>query len=113
MNSTVGMFSGPALEEIHDELVQWYLDTRRALIEMMEESRPYGAIELDPEEQLHRAVTMTPEEWQQELGRIQLRYRGEPDAEEKVAAAVQEYLTHIKNLAQARPGQVEEDIRGS
>lgn len=103
----IGMFSGPELEKIKTELIEWYLLTKRELIELMEESQPYGSIKLDPQDQLRRAISMTPEEWQLELGRIKLRHRGEPDAEERVAKDVQDFLTHIKGIAQRYPSVLE------
>lgn len=105
-------FSGVELQKIHDELVEWYLTTKEELVRQIEDSQPYGSVTLDPKEQLHRAITMTSEEWQQELGRIQLRFRGHPDAEQKVQQAVQDYMIHIQQLSQRYPQQAEEEFRG-
>jgi|SRR3990172_3839450 len=94
------MLTGEKMEQMKKDLIEWYTSTRTRLIALMEESSPVGTIQLSPSEQVERFLNMTPEDWQQELYRIGVRYKGLPNEEELIRTDVQDFLSYIRQHLQ-------------
>jgi len=94
------MLSKQRLEEVRGNLITWYTTKRSRLIKVMEEAGAVGTVKLSPSDQVERFLHMTDEEWQQELYRIGLRYKGLPNEEELVTTDVQDFLSYIREHLQ-------------
>ena len=90
--------SGPFFDGIVEELTEWYLETKEFLIEMLTKDYPYGSVELTPEEQLENFLTMREDDWIALKERLALRYRGRPDAEERVQNDLADFLVYMDGL---------------
>ena len=93
------LITGPKLDEVAEVVRQWYLNMRGKLIAALEEGYPYGSSIESPQQQLDTFFSMSPDDWEELAARLQLRYRGEPDAPERVRADIQEYITRMTRLA--------------
>jgi len=98
----MAIITGPRLDEMSEQLVDWYLKTRDELVSVMEQGYPYGTVPLSPQEQVERFTSMTSEDWQVMATRLAERYRGRPDAQERARADIQLYITRMAKLAYRR-----------
>ena len=98
----MAIITGPKLDEMSEQLVDWYLKTRDELVDAMEQGYPYGNVPLNPQEQVERFTSMTSEDWQVMATRLAERYRGRPDAQELARADIQLYVTRMAKLAYRR-----------
>lgn len=92
------LITGPELDKVKGELVEWYQTTREMLIKALEEGYPYGSLELSPAEQLQRFLDMTPEESQYMATRLAERYRGLPNQNELVEADLKAYTDSMTRM---------------
>jgi hypothetical protein len=92
------LVTGPELDKLKGELVEWYQATRKMLIEALEEGYPYGSHALSPGEQLQRFMDMTPEETQHMAVRLAERYRGLPNQNELVEADLKAYRDSMAGM---------------
>jgi hypothetical protein len=97
------LLTGPKLEEMKKRLIEWWLTNRRMLIDRLEEGFPYGSIQLSTEEQIQKFVSMTPQDWNDLIGRLMTRYRGEPNQGQLVRADLEKYQKRMTSLMQGRP----------
>lgn len=93
------IIAGPELDEIQQELVDWYLDTEKWLIKALEEGGyPYGSVGLTPAQQLQKFAEMTPEEWRYMEGKLMERHRGQPNQRELVEADLKDYTSRMLRM---------------
>jgi hypothetical protein len=90
--------SGPRLDEMKRQLVDWWLATRRRLIDRLEEGYPYGSIELTPQEQIENFVSMKPDDWTRLVARLMERFKGEPNQGELVRQELRKYQEKMYSL---------------
>lgn len=98
----MSMMTGPKLDEMKEQLVSWWLTTRRRLIEALEEGYPYRSIEQTPEQQIQRFVTMQPADHLALIDKLMERHKGEPNRQELVLADLQKYRERMFTLMRRR-----------
>ncbi|HXH05377.1 MAG TPA: hypothetical protein VNI83_02185 [Vicinamibacterales bacterium] len=96
------LVTGPELDKIVAEAREWYATTRQWLIEQLSEGYPYGTKPLSPIEQLMRymEVRMDPQAWRALVMMLEDRYRGLPDARDRVERDLQAYVRRMEALRQ-------------
>jgi hypothetical protein len=94
----MAFITGPELDRAKKELVDWYLRTRKSLIEAMEEGYPYGSYELSPQEQIQRFVGSPDEAIESMRRKLMERHRGQPNRDELVEDDIRRYIAHITQL---------------
>ena len=95
----MSLLSGPQLNKLKAEVEEWYFSMRQRLIAELEAEYAYGHVPLTPDQQLERAQSMTPEDWQEVTQNLANKYRGMPNQEELVKKDIQDFITHISRLA--------------
>lgn len=103
------VLSGPKLEAIVTHAVSWYTTRRQTLIKAMEERYPYGSVRLTPTEQLTRFLEMSPDDWSQMIVALHERYRGLPDAYDRVDRDLQAYTNRMLRLKNRQSVPLEEE----
>jgi hypothetical protein len=98
----MALVTGPELDSIVKEMREWYFATRKVLIDALEENYPYRSVKLSPDEQLERFQSMTQEDWQGTLARLQRKYAGQDDANQRVQEEIDKFRKHITMLASRR-----------
>ncbi len=96
------IITGPKLDQVAEELRQWYLTTRAKLIEVLEEGYPYGSVPLTPQQQVEKFLAMTPEDLQVLMAKLVERHRGEPNAQELARKDVEDYISKMNRMAFSR-----------
>jgi hypothetical protein len=94
--------TGPELNKLREELIEWYSLTRQKLIEALEEDTPYGSRKLTPDEQLERYLNMTDQDWQALQVRLEERFRGLPDANDRVKQDLQNFNNRMQQMLRRR-----------
>lgn len=93
--------SGPQLDEVVEEVKEWYSTMRQWLIERLEEGgHAYGNIKLTQEEQVQKVLSWGPEDWQKLYRQRLERYRGLEDADDRAKADVQRFMVRMSHLIQ-------------
>lgn len=90
--------TGPVLDEIVKEAVEWYQENLLYLLKAMEERHPYGSVRLTPEEQLAKYLAMTEEDWSILFARLERRYRGLPNSRKLVEEEAAKYVKRMETL---------------
>jgi SMC interacting uncharacterized protein involved in chromosome segregation len=92
--------SGPALEEMKDELVEWMAETRLWLIEQLTEIYPYGAVKLSPFEQVIRWREMqgNPPAWEAMIRNFEEKYKGMPNKRARVQKDIDKFVSRMQLL---------------
>lgn len=92
--------SGPKLDETKEYLIDWYARKRIELIEAFEEVYPYGSKPLSNSEQLaqFQQRLLNPESWTVLIASLHERYRGLPDAAQRVDQDIQDYIRSMRSL---------------
>lgn len=93
------VITGPALDKLAKDLAAWYIKTREALIQSLEEGYPYGSVPLTPREQVDNFLSMTPEDWQDLSRQLTERHRGKPNAQELVRKDLEDFVAKMNNMA--------------
>ena len=105
------LVTGPSLDQVVKEAREWYAAKRTWLIEQLSESYPYGAVPLTPMDQLARysEMQLDPASWRALVMMLEDRYRGLPDARQKVERDLQAYVRRMEALKAkvSSPGGVE------
>lgn len=96
--------SGPYLEGLVEEVSQWYMEMVEFLVAALTEDHPYGSVSLTSEEQLTNFLAMKQEDWESLGAKLALRYRGHPDADERVQNELADFLTYMTALHQRLGG---------
>ncbi len=92
------MLTGPQLDKMRQELIDWWLSTRRRLIEALEEGYPYRSTQLTPDQQVAKFVDLGPSDWSALVERLMERYKGEPNRRELVIADLRRYQNQMYRL---------------
>jgi hypothetical protein len=92
------VMSGPELNAMVERLRKRYLDTKEVLIKALTKNGPYGSVKLTPEEQLENFLSMSTQDLEELSNRLALRYRGRPDANEKVQQELEAFFTYMAGL---------------
>jgi len=100
----MAIISGPELDKLKDELVEWYTATKQYLIDVLSEEYPYGSTPLTTDEQVQQYLSMTPEDWQMLIGKLEDRFRGMPDAQQKVQQQLDNYIRSMDRMRLRRQG---------
>jgi hypothetical protein len=90
--------SGPELDAMVKELAEWYYVELDALMEALTEGYPFGATKLTPAEQYLRYREMAPEDWREFIINLEARYRGFPDARQRVQSSIDTYVARMEAL---------------
>ena len=98
------VLTGPELDSLAKELRQWYVETRDWLVSMLETPYPYGSTPLTKDEQLEQFLSLTPEDWQGLIAKLEERYRGLKDMRERVQADLNSYVLSMDKLRRSREG---------
>lgn len=98
----MSMMTGPKLDEMKRQLVDWWLRSRQRLIAALEEGYPYRSIQQTPEEQIQKFVSMGPVDWESLTDRLNERFKGEPNQGELVQAELQRYQERMYTLMRRR-----------
>lgn len=101
------IISGPQLDKLKADALDWYYKMRTKLIADLEKGYPYGAVHLTPAEQYQNFIQMQPEDWSALIAQLTNRYRGEPHSEQLVNADLSAYAQKMLEYGQ-RSGQGEE-----
>jgi len=96
--------SGPELDKMREDLIVWYTTTKQYLIDVLTERYPYGSTPLTTDEQVQQYLSMTPEDWQMLIGKLEERFRGMPDAQEKVQQQLNNYIKSMDKMRLRRQG---------
>ena len=99
------VLAGPALDRMSKELKAWWVFTKIRLVEELSQEYPYGAVKLDPMEQLTRFITMQPGDWEGILVRLQNLYRGSDNLHEQVSQELADMVSHMLVLEAERRGE--------
>ena len=94
----MSLISGPELEKIVNSAALWYANIRLGLIQALEEDHPYGTHKLSQTEQLINFEQMGPNEMSQMIAQLYDRYRGLPDAQERVNRDLAAYIARMLRL---------------
>lgn len=95
------LITGKQLDEVVEEMTEWYTTTRQWLMERLEEGGyAYGNIKLTQAQQIQRVAGWTAEDWQALYRKRLDRYRGLPDANERAKKDVQNFLIRMARLMQ-------------
>lgn len=97
---------GPELDSLVTELTDWYYRQLDFLMDALEEDYPYHATKLTPTEQYANYRAMGPEEWRQFVIDLEARYRGYPDARQRVQNDIDSYVARMEALG-SKVGAVE------
>lgn len=98
----MSMMTGPKMDEMKRQLVDWWLKTRQRLIEALEEGYPYRSTQLSPEQQIQKFVSMRGPEWDVLTQRLMERFKGEPKQEELVQTELRKYQDRMYTLMRSR-----------
>ena len=91
--------SGERLDKVAERLHEWFVGTRLSLIKKLEVSGyPFGNVPLSPREQLTRYINMTPEQWTAFYGHLYLRYKGMPDAPNRVMNDIRQFQGEMEKI---------------
>ena len=91
--------SGPYLDSLVKELVQWWLDTKEFLIEALTEGGyPFGSEPLTSEQQLENFLRMDQTALEAMSARLALRHQGHPDADARVQKDLADFFTYMEGL---------------
>lgn len=92
--------SGPKLDNLKQTLIEWYAQKRIELIEAFEEDHPYGSVRLSKMEQYAQfeAKLQDPNNWIMLVASLYERYRGLPDASERVQKDLEDYIRSMRAL---------------
>lgn len=94
--------SGDKLNEAVELTIKWYNETRARLIDELSKGHPYGTIKIDPEEQYTKFIQMEGPDWTNLIARLNQRYRGRPDAQQRVNRDLAEYTRRMTMYGQER-----------
>lgn len=98
------VISGPELDRLKKDAMDWYYDMRQRLIEDLERGYPYGAVKLSPAEQYQNYIQMQPEDWTGLIAQLTNRYRGLPDQDRLVNNDLSSYVRKMLDYG-ARAGE--------
>ena len=94
----MAIVSGPELDKIRDELVEWYNTTRQWLIGELTNDYPYGTIKVSPEEQYSKYLSMLPEDFLRMRAALMNVHRGSPNALDKVDQDILRYRNRMESI---------------
>lgn len=87
------------LEQIRQNVAEWYAETRQYLLARLEEGGfPYGSAAKPEEVQLMEFLNMTPQSWAAMYQSFLERYRGLPDAQQRAATDMETYRWKMEQL---------------
>ena len=90
---------GERLDKIAVNLHTWFVLKKKWLIDQLEAGGyPFGNVPLSEREQLTRFINMTPTDWQDLYRGLQLRHRGQPNAQELVMTDINSFRTEMESL---------------
>lgn len=91
--------SGPELEDLRDRMKDWYAKTRLSYIEAFEETYPYGSRPLSNIEQVSQflEVLQGPGQFAAIMASLYERYRGLPDASQRVQNDINAYINDMRS----------------
>lgn len=90
--------SGPRLNNIVKDLSLWAAQTRQTYIEALSQGGPYGSQKLTPQEQVMRFIQSTPQDYEGMIAKLNEKYRGLPDAQNKVNTDLAQYIRRMITL---------------
>ena len=96
------MSTGPQMDKMRKELVDWWLSTRQRLIAAMEEGYPYRSTKMTTDEQIDTFVNMQDTDWITLVDRLKARFKGEPNQEELIRNELQRYQERMYKLMGSR-----------
>lgn len=90
--------SGPRLNGIVKDLSTWAAQQRQVYINALSQGGPYGTQKLTPAEQIERFIQATPQDYEGMVVKLNEKYRGLPDAQNKVNTDLAQYIRRMITL---------------
>lgn len=90
--------SGRKAQERMERLKTWAAEFRIQMIEALTMDTPYRAQPLSKPEQLSQFMSVTPEDFEAMIFKLNEKYRGLPDAYERVNADLAKYISSMMGL---------------
>src|SRR5436190_15574251 len=91
---------GSYMERLHQELQKRLVNYRLSLIEALEKDMPYRSVKLSPSEQYIKFQKMDGNSWAQLIMRLYERYRGLPDATQRVNTDLMRYIRQMMTIGE-------------
>lgn len=98
---------GSYLQRLYTDLSKMLTDYRLKLIESLEQDMPYRSVKLSPIEQYTKFQKMDGNSYAQLISRLYERYRGLPNATERVNADLVRYLRQMMTLGETIQTEVD------
>jgi hypothetical protein len=93
------VITGKQLDEMAEEAVKWYVNTRQFLIKALEEGGyAYGSLKLSQADQMRRISELTPQQWREMYMRRLNRYRGLPNADDLATNDMRDFLQQAARI---------------
>lgn len=84
--------NGPALDKLTAELKTWAVDYKARLRKALSQDYPYGAVKLEPQEQVSRFLEMRGQDYEALILQLNTKYLGAPNAYELVNKDLADFL---------------------
>lgn len=97
--------SGPELDELVDDLRDWFNAEVEYLMEALSEGYPFGSTPLSELEQLQRYRAMNETDLQMLIQQREAVHRGKPNSRDLVQKDINAYAQHMQALQRKYRGQ--------
>lgn len=98
---------GSYMERLHDALQKKLVSYRLQLIEALEKDMPYRSVQLSTSEQYIKFEKMDGNSWAQLVMRLYERYRGLPDATNRVNNDLMRYIRQMMTYGETIPSAID------
>lgn len=103
--------NGAHLQELARRYREWLPEYRQRLMAEVEKGGVYGTRQLTPDEQLQRFIEMQPQDYQVLIMRLQQRYAGLQDADDRVNRDISKYISSMVTLMLNRNMMPEQEFQ--
>ena len=87
--------SGKYLEDLEEQLVSWASEYMLEMEKALTEVYPYGSVPLSPDDQIGRFIEMQGPDYQMLVAKLNEKYRGFPDAYDRVNKDLASFLSDM------------------
>lgn len=98
---------GSYMERLHEALQKKLVAYRLQLIEALEKDMPYRSVKLSTSEQYVKFQKMDGNSWAQLVMRLYERYRGLPDATNRVNTDLMRYIRQMMTYGETIPSAID------
>lgn len=97
--------SGPELDEMVENLREWFTQKVDWMVERLSEGYPFGSTPLSEVEQLQRYRAMNETDWQALIAQREQVHKGKPNSRELVQKDINAYGRHMQALERKYRGR--------